>query len=73
MMVTDRVEARVVYEKMTKCLFVWLFGHWVSLGYSDGMINSLMEGMGPITYDLETYASTFNQEAPEVDVKFNDN
>jgi hypothetical protein len=32
-----------------------------------------MEGMGPNTYDLEKYASTFNQETLEVDIKFNDN
>ena len=32
-----------------------------------------MEGMGPNTYDLAKYASTFNQETLEVDVEFNDN
>ena len=32
-----------------------------------------MEGMGPSTYDMAKYASTFNRETLEVDVEFNDN
>ena len=32
-----------------------------------------MEEMGPNTYHLAKYASTFNQETLEVDVEFNDN
>ena len=58
---------------MSKCLFAWLYEHCVLLGYSDGMIKSIMEGMGPNTYDLAKYASTFNQETLGVDVEFNDN
>ena len=41
----------------------------VSLGYSDRIRNSLMEGTEPNTYDLAKYASSFNQEALEVDVE----
>ena len=43
------------------------------LGYSDGTIHSLVERMGPNTYDLAKYASTFNQETLDVDVAFNRN
>ena len=53
MMVVDRAEAWSVYEKIITCLFAWLYGHWVLLGYSDRMIKSLMEGLGPTPYDLE--------------------
>ena len=52
MIVTDRVEAWYVCEKISKCLFPWLCGHWGSLVYSAGMTKLLMEGMRPNTYDL---------------------
>ena len=32
-----------------------------------------MEGMGPNTYGMARYTSTFNQEGLEVDVEFTDN
>ena len=50
MMDAASVEARSVYEEISTCLFDWLYEHWVSLGYSDGMIKSLTENMGPNTY-----------------------
>ena len=57
---------------MSKCLFAWLCGHWASVGYLDGIIKSLVEGMGSNTYDLENYVITFNREALGLDVDFNE-
>ena len=73
MSVSDRAEAWYVYKKMSKCPFAWLYRYWVSLGYSDSMVRSLMEGLGPNTYFMAREASTFNQETLEVEIEFNKN
>ena len=50
MITSDNAEAWSVYKKMSNFPFSWLYGHWVSLGYSDIMVRSLMEGLGFKTY-----------------------
>ena len=61
MVVSDRREAWVIYEKMAKCPFAWLYGYWVSLGYADGMIRSIMDGLGPKAYYLAKLAFHLKQ------------
>ena len=73
MIVSDRREAWCIYEKMAKCPFAWLYGYWVSLGYAESMIRSIMDGLGPNTYHLAKHGSRFNLETLEVEVEFNDN
>ena len=69
----NRREAWFVYEKLSKCPFVWLYGHCVSLGYFYGMAKFLMEGLGLISYYMTREASTFDRETLEVEVDFNEN
>ena len=42
MIVFDRVEAWYVYNKMSKCPVVWLYGHWISL--------LILQLKGPVTF-----------------------
>ena len=51
MIVSDRAKAWSVYKQMSECPFAWLYTHWhwVSIGYLDSMVRSLMEGLGPNT------------------------
>jgi hypothetical protein len=71
--VSDKAAAWSVYNKMSKCPFAWLHGHWVSLGYTEGMIRSIIEELGPNAYYMAKHASTFDQEILEVEVDFNEN
>ena len=73
MIVSDRAEAWSVSKKMFKCPFAWLYGHYVSLGYSDSMVRSLMEGLEPNTYFMARETITYNQETLESEVEFNEN
>ena len=73
MIVSDRREVWAIYNMMSKCPFAWLYGYWVSLDYSDGMIKSIMGGLGSNTYDMVMYESNLDRKTLEVDVEFNEN
>ena len=45
----------------------------MSLGYADGMIKSIMEGLGSNAYEKAKFASTFDRDSLEVEVGFNEN
>ena len=72
--VSDRSEARTIYEQISKCPFVWLYKLWVSLGYEDCMIRSIMEGLGSKAYNMAICVSSFDPEtiAIEVEVELNE-
>ena len=66
MIVSDRREVWAIYNMMSKCPFAWLYGYWVSLGYADGMMKSIIDGRGSNVYDMAKYTSTFDCETLEV-------
>ena len=52
MLVSYRAKDQSVYKKISICLFVWLYRHRGSLGYLNSMTRSLVEEMGPNTYNM---------------------
>ena len=45
MIVSDRSEMCTIYEHIFKCPVEWLYWYWISLGYTAGMLRSIMDGL----------------------------